>query len=473
MLSGAVIDPSAPLSRTQLLIRVDRQIVARLGTGDFVNRRTFSQRWPDADLGFLEAIRHQELPSGFTFRIPDIYRAGETHKVELLLAKSQETIFETESNFAQASIEQAQRALATHHHLTFEGLHSLNDGRLALNGWLSAPANAENDFILTVNGAAIDHFEMTRLNGPRDGLAFSYEPDRPSWLFTAEADLSRAVPDNRGYRLTLARKSDGAEPFLEGQAFYLPADWETALADWPEPPYWNVRRTNPHLADEKAQTYAAGIHAFSGYANLWHLDHAASEHAGATLKSCERILDWGCGAGRLTRHLARTLDGEIHGADIDADNIAWARENIPGVTFSAIGLDPPLPYPDEYFDAAIGMSVYTHLSEEDQYRWLEEHRRILKPGGLLLMTILSETAMKRARLIKMVRYAREMRRRGISDSDIPPLFEEMLGDRADYYRNTWHSHDYIYARWRDYFDIAGIEPGGSLGLQDIVVGVRR
>lgn len=329
---------------------------------------------------------------------------------------------------------------------------------------------------LTVNGATIET-SLERLDAPADPLHFSFWRDRPSWWFSATADLSAVDADARGYVFTAARPGQSAPMFAPGMDYVLPPCWKDCLETWPAPPLEGIVRTNPHLTDRAGsdgEAFHRAGHFFTGYSSLWHLEHAAQTHGGGSLKDRARILDWGCGAGRLTQHLTRNLPGEIHGVDIDADNIVWAQANIPSVHFQTVDLDLPTPFPDGHFDAAIGMSsVFTHLSEDDQFRWLEEHRRILKPGGLLLMTIAAESSLKRAAQHKMIRYAREMRRRGISDSDIPPLFESMLGERTDYYRNTRHATDYVYAKWRRYFDIAGIERGGSLGQQDIVVALRR
>jgi len=46
---------------------------------------------------------------------------------------------------------------------------------------------------------------------------------------------------------------------------------------------------------------------------------------------------------------------------------------------------PPLPFPDNSFDLIYAVSVFTHLSEEHQRTWLPELRRVLRPGGRLLL----------------------------------------------------------------------------------------
>jgi len=109
----------------------------------------------------------------------------------------------------------------------------------------------------------------------------------------------------------------------------------------------------------------------------------ALERSGATLSG--RVLEWGCGCGRIIRHaLAHGLDA--HGCDINADAIEWCKENIEADRFIHCGVDPSLPYEDESFDFVYAGSVITHLSLDLQLFWAQELRRILKPGGFMLLT---------------------------------------------------------------------------------------
>jgi SAM-dependent methyltransferase len=99
------------------------------------------------------------------------------------------------------------------------------------------------------------------------------------------------------------------------------------------------------------------------------------------------ILEWGCGPARIIRHLGSCLCGypvELSGVDFNPRTIAWDRENVPGVAFSVNGFLPPLPYPPDTFDVVYNFSVLSHLSAPVQQLWVEELRRVLKPGGLLI-----------------------------------------------------------------------------------------
>ena len=101
------------------------------------------------------------------------------------------------------------------------------------------------------------------------------------------------------------------------------------------------------------------------------------------------VLEWGCGPGRVIRHLPELLGdraGRIIGSDYNPDTIAWCRDNLPGIGFVENQLMPPLPFPDSSFDVVYNFSVFTHLSEPVQKAWTGELLRVLRPGGLLLST---------------------------------------------------------------------------------------
>lgn len=100
-----------------------------------------------------------------------------------------------------------------------------------------------------------------------------------------------------------------------------------------------------------------------------------------------KILDWGCGPARITRHLPSLIsNGEVYGTDYNGNSIQWNLENITNVRFFYNEIDKPLDFNSESFDAIIGISIFTHLSEENHYFWIKELHRILKDGGIAFLT---------------------------------------------------------------------------------------
>lgn len=104
------------------------------------------------------------------------------------------------------------------------------------------------------------------------------------------------------------------------------------------------------------------------------------------------ILDWGCGPGRVIRHIPPLLEdsSKCYGTDYNKKYIQWCRKHIAGVSFSVNKLQPPLPYEADSFDIIYGISIFTHLSEAMHYAWIDELMRTLKKDGILLVTMQGE-----------------------------------------------------------------------------------
>jgi 2-polyprenyl-3-methyl-5-hydroxy-6-metoxy-1,4-benzoquinol methylase len=112
----------------------------------------------------------------------------------------------------------------------------------------------------------------------------------------------------------------------------------------------------------------------------------ALERHGKPIAEVDYVLDFGCGCGRIIRHWAGLGKPEIHGSDYNQRLVRWCVANLRFAQFSANELAPPLDYPEELFDAVYAISIVTHLPEELEQAWIAELSRILKPGGLLLLT---------------------------------------------------------------------------------------
>jgi SAM-dependent methyltransferase len=108
---------------------------------------------------------------------------------------------------------------------------------------------------------------------------------------------------------------------------------------------------------------------------------------GRTLDQVGKILDFGCGCGRMIRYLKNCGAEEIHGCDCNAQAIGWCQRFLEFATFNVNSLEPPLPYPDATFGLIYANSIFTHLPLSLQDSWMSEIRRVLKPGGFFLMTV--------------------------------------------------------------------------------------
>lgn len=117
---------------------------------------------------------------------------------------------------------------------------------------------------------------------------------------------------------------------------------------------------------------------------------SALEKAGRPYRSLNDVLDWGCGCGRVLRHLIDPKGPRLFGCDYNPTLIQWSASAYPSVKFSNNKIDPPLPYSDDSFDLVYGLSIFTHLPAGLQTAWITELCRIIRPGGFALITFHGE-----------------------------------------------------------------------------------
>lgn len=100
------------------------------------------------------------------------------------------------------------------------------------------------------------------------------------------------------------------------------------------------------------------------------------------------ILDWGCGPGRIIRHLPEVIgnDCTYFGTDYNEKTIEWCSKHLQDIQINKNTLAAKLPYKDNFFDVIYGISIFTHLSEQMHFDWYAELYRVLKQGGIMLLT---------------------------------------------------------------------------------------
>jgi SAM-dependent methyltransferase len=135
------------------------------------------------------------------------------------------------------------------------------------------------------------------------------------------------------------------------------------------------------------------------------------------LRPTDRVLDIGCGIGRMARPLTGYLEagGGYDGFDVSREGIEWCRRHYAGfdrfrfqhadlvnATYNPGGTERTsvyrFPFADASFDFAFAISVLTHLVQPDAVNYLAEASRVLAPGGRLLTTWLLLDDESRARI---------------------------------------------------------------------------
>ena len=107
------------------------------------------------------------------------------------------------------------------------------------------------------------------------------------------------------------------------------------------------------------------------------------------LQPDDTVVDVGCGSGRLPAYLKSYLRGKYVGTDILAESIEFAREKCGRDDWHFIqNHQTTIPVPDGIADFVTFFSVFTHLLDEDIFRFLAEAKRVAKPGGRIVFSFL-------------------------------------------------------------------------------------
>ncbi|HET9765651.1 MAG TPA: class I SAM-dependent methyltransferase [Thermoanaerobaculia bacterium] len=173
---------------------------------------------------------------------------------------------------------------------------------------------------------------------------------------------------------------------------------------------------------------------------------------------CQSWLDFGCGSGRVARHLLAAGIEDLTGVDVDAPSIAWLRAKL-GDRFSLCSAQPLLDYPPGTFDVVVAISVFSHMDETTQLAWLEELARVLRPGGLLIASTHGDQLL--------------VTRGDLSSAQAQPLFEEGFffapgaGTFSD--DSTFHTRRYMTRVWGKWFELVQFLDRGLMQYQDLSV----
>lgn len=178
--------------------------------------------------------------------------------------------------------------------------------------------------------------------------------------------------------------------------------------------------------------------------------HAAPPHG--------NWLDFGCGSGRVARHLGAIDAITLTGVDVDRRAVSWCMQHLRG-DFRVIAPDPPLPFADGSFDVICAVSVFTHLDEAAQLRWLAELRRVLREGGMLVAsTHAPDLTYNRPDLTAV--HHQQLAANG---------FTFIRGSGGFSEESAFHSGGYIQRVWRQFFRSVEHTPHALMGYQDLTI----
>jgi len=241
----------------------------------------------------------------------------------------------------------------------------------------------------------------------------------------------------------------------------LPLDAVADALNFVPPEYRHARDALPSMAADAIQDSWTGTHGYplllqsSAFVRV--LENGFRRFAGRPLDDA-KILDYGCGWGRLIRLMYRFTDPRnVYGCDPWDRSIELCRESRLAGTFAISEYIPTRsPFPDQKFELIYAFSVFTHLSARSGAAVMRVCRECIADNGLMVVTIrplsywdvhdqrqsmVDAGAMKRAHIEKGFAYTPHGR--APIDGDIT-------------YGDTSMTLDYIKSNWTGW-DVAGVE----------------
>jgi len=105
-------------------------------------------------------------------------------------------------------------------------------------------------------------------------------------------------------------------------------------------------------------------------------------------RSGDKVLDFGCGNGRLLGAFGqKNIKTEYIGLDNSEGLIEEAKKKFPQADFQ-VSKSPKIPFPENNFDRVYSIAVLHHIPSNDlRADALREIKRVLKPNGLLILTV--------------------------------------------------------------------------------------
>lgn len=162
---------------------------------------------------------------------------------------------------------------------------------------------------------------------------------------------------------------------------------------------------------------------------------------GFPLKDAQNILELGVGFGRLMVQYF-PFAANLYGCDVTPEAVEWTRATLGHrIKLELTNVEPPLPYPDGFFDFVYANSVFTHIPCPLIDRWAAELRRIIRPGGYLIFSVLDAN-----------HYFRDLTYRDFHQRfESPGCYD--WGREQGVLMITYLSRAYVFETWRKYFSV--------------------
>lgn len=442
-IGGWIVDPANPTRMLDVDLYVDGERRGRVRAG-----------FPRAD------VKDQGLGAGrngFYFAMPLTEREGKT-SVEVRETVSQHLVgqplvLQRTPSPKRAGLTQTEAMALMKKPLLAVGCNafSFKSNVVSLCGVYLPPGGDPFAYdVIAEDGVS---FELQRPLHDKGPLEYFWFWPNVQWG-TWRIEINLALTQHRGDAYRFVFRPKGASGQDQEEVLYVPKD----LTLWQHLPSSNAMNRVQLYDFPEASPLRAATHCRA-------IARLAEQHLGKL--GSLRALDWGCGWGRLTRtFVASRTFGDIWGIDIDHENLAWARRNIPSGSFVHVPLQPPTELPANHFDLVYAVSVMTHLTRDSQTRWLKEIRRVLRPGGLAILTFHGRTALAFASAYLTERTVANFKNHGFDDRMECDHLDTVIG--AGYYKNTFQTQDDVRANWGQHLKVVETREA-AVGLQDVAI----
>ncbi|MCS6891291.1 MAG: class I SAM-dependent methyltransferase [Rhodovarius sp.] len=331
---------------------------------------------------------------------------------------------------------------------------ALERGVLQISGALTPP-DGNFDKIRLVAPPGVDARLHYPIHSPDAASYFWYLPGVPYFGFRIDVDLANSViPDNSLLQFGLHVEGE-SDAYNELRNVTVPG----RLSDFMNfPSDFHVKRVQ--------RTSSAVAAPITGASDAERVAIIARRY----LSRCEglRVADWGCGFGRVARYVDQFLPGaQVTGIELDELNLNWLVEHLPRIRGIKVDLSAKVPLPDASFDLIYGISVMTHIRPTEQLIWLKELKRLLAPGGIMLLTTAGADAIAFTSRWAKPQDLEAWRRNGILVYEAATEYDSDIGG-GGYYVQAKITPEKIRENWSEVVDVIDIIPA-AFGYQEVVI----
>ncbi|NKB23712.1 MAG: methyltransferase domain-containing protein [Kiritimatiellae bacterium] len=210
----------------------------------------------------------------------------------------------------------------------------------------------------------------------------------------------------------------------------------------------------------------------AGYEGYKPIKHAIESHYSLPFPEL-KILDFGAGVGRTLQYFHQH-NPAIYATDVDLSATTYLKRAFPEAHIKSNHYEPPLTYPNDFFDVIYSVSIWTHLHPKDQIPWLEELKRIAKPGALVCVTTSGFKALH-------LRQKRDQEWKHITDQQLDEeglIYREYPSystEKKEFpgitrsYGLTAHTPSYILKNWSTIFMVLDMQEAVIDHIQDLII----